>query len=168
MKASSWIASLALIGVVVAAGLGLAAWKKSHIKAAADEAAMMPEPMETVIVQTARTVEHRRTTSAVGTVLALRSVVLQNELPGVVKEVDLTPGKIVEKGAELVVLDHSVEQAELKAQEAQAHLAEASLRRVRKLDVSNATSNDQPAQSMRSPASGKWPDTDINKPATVL
>ncbi|MGL5020323.1 MAG: efflux RND transporter periplasmic adaptor subunit, partial [Luteolibacter sp.] len=147
MKASSWIASLALIGVVVAAGLGLAAWKRSDIKAAADEAAMMPEPMETVFVQSARTVEHRRTTNAVGTVLALRSVVLQNELPGVVKEVDLTPGKIVEKGTELVVLDHSVEQAELKAQEAQAHLAEASLRRVRTLDTSNATSKQEVDQA---------------------
>jgi RND family efflux transporter MFP subunit len=147
MKASSWIASLGLIGVVVAAGLGLAVWKKSEIKAAADEAAMMPEPMETVIVQAARTVEYRRTTSAVGTVLALRSVVLQNELPGVVKQVDLTPGKIVEKDAELVVLDHSVEQAELKAQEAQASLAETTLRRVKNLDSSNATSKQEVDQA---------------------
>jgi membrane fusion protein (multidrug efflux system) len=147
MKASSWIASLALIGVVVAAGLGLAAWKRSDIKAAADEAAMMPEPMEVVVVRQARTVEHRRTTSTVGTVLALRSVVLQNELPGVVARVDLTPGRIVEKGAELVVLDHSVEQAELKAQEAQASLAEATLRRVRKLDTTNATSKQEVDQA---------------------
>ncbi len=147
MKASSWIASLALIGVVVAAGLGLAAWKKSDIKAAADEAAMMPEPMEAVVVQTARTVEHRRTTNAVGTVSALRSVVLQNELPGVVKEVDLTPGKIVEKDTALVVLDHSVEKAELKAQQALAFLAEATLRRMKKLDVSNATSKQEVEQA---------------------
>ncbi|MGL4398458.1 MAG: efflux RND transporter periplasmic adaptor subunit [Luteolibacter sp.] len=147
MKASSWIASLALIGVVAAAGLGLAAWKKSDIKSAADEAAMMPEPMEAITVRTARTMEHRRTTNAVGTVLALRSVVLQNELPGVVTEVDLTPGKIVEKDAELVVLDHSVEQAELKAQEAEAALAEATLRRVRKLDISNATSKQEVDQA---------------------
>jgi membrane fusion protein (multidrug efflux system) len=147
MKPSSWIASLALVGVVVAAGLGLAAWKKSEIKAAADEAALMPEPMEAVIVKEARTIEHRRTTNAVGTVLAMRSVVLQNELPGVVASVDLTPGKIVEKGAELVVLDHSVEQAELKALEAQATLAEATLRRVQRLDTSNATSKQEVDQA---------------------
>jgi len=107
----------------------------------------MPEPMEAVNFQAARTLNHRRTTSAVGTVLALRSVVLQNELPGVVKQVDLTPGKIVDKDAELVVLDHSVEQAELKAQQAQASLAETTLRRVKKLDVSNATSKQEVDQA---------------------
>jgi membrane fusion protein (multidrug efflux system) len=101
---------------------------------------MMPEPMEAVVVQQSREVEHRRTTNAVGTVLALRSVMLKNELPGVVKRVDLTPGKIVEEGAELVVLDTTVEEAELKAQEAQASLAEATLKRLTALDTSNATS----------------------------
>ena len=107
---------------------------------AAAEAAMMPEPLEAVIVQAAREVEHRRATHAVGTVLALRSVMLKNELPGVVKRVDLTPGKIVEEGAELVVLDTTVEEAELKAQEAHASLAESTLKRLTALDTSNATS----------------------------
>jgi membrane fusion protein (multidrug efflux system) len=58
----------------------------------------------------------------------------------VVVRVDLTPGKIVEEGAELVALDTSVEEAELKAQEAQAVLAEATLQRTKALDTSNATS----------------------------
>jgi membrane fusion protein (multidrug efflux system) len=121
-------------------GFGLAGWKKSNLAEAAAEAAMMPEPMEAVLLQAAREVEHRRTTNAVGTVLALRSVTLRNELPGVVQRVDLTPGKIVEEGAELVALDTSVEEAELKAQEAQASLAEATLQRLTALDTSNATS----------------------------
>jgi membrane fusion protein (multidrug efflux system) len=124
----------------VGIGFGLAALKKSHMAEAAAEAAMMPEPMEVVMVQPAREVEHRRSTNAVGTVLALRSVMLKNELPGVVKRVDLTPGKIVEEGAELVVLDTTVEEAELKAQEAQASLADATLKRLTALDTSNATS----------------------------
>jgi membrane fusion protein (multidrug efflux system) len=140
MKAAPWIASFGLIGAVVGIGFGLAALKKSHMAEAAAEAAMMPEPMEAVIVQAAREVEHRRVTNAVGTVLALRSVMLKNELPGVVKRVDLTPGKIVEEGAELVVLDTTVEEAELKAQEAQASLAEATLLRIKALDTSDATS----------------------------
>ena len=140
MKAAPWIASFGLIGAVAGIGFALAALKKSNMAEAAAEAAMMPEPMEAVIVQAAREVEHRRTTNAVGTVLALRSVMLKNELPGVVKRVDLTPGKIVEEGAELVVLDTTVEEAELKAQEAQASLAEATLKRLTALDTSNATS----------------------------
>lgn len=140
MKAAPWIASIGLIGVLAGVGFGVAALKKSHLAEAAAEAAMMPEPMEAVMVQPAREVEHRRSTNAVGTVLALRSVMLKNELPGVVKRVDLTPGKIVEEGSELVVLDTTVEEAELKAQEAQASLADATLKRLTALDTSNATS----------------------------
>lgn len=140
MKAAPWIASFGLIGAVVGVGFGVAALKRSRMADAAAEAAMMPEPMEAVIVEAAREVEHRRTTNAVGTVLALRSVMLKNELPGVVKRVDLTPGKIVEEGTELVVLDTAVEEAELKAQEAQAALAEATLQRIMALDTSDATS----------------------------
>jgi membrane fusion protein (multidrug efflux system) len=140
MKATPWIASFGLIGAVLGVGFGVAALKKSHMNEAAAEAAMMPEPMEAVVVQAAREVEFRRTTNAVGTVLALRSVTLRNELPGLVKRVDLTPGKIVEEGTELVVLDTAVEEAELKAQQAQAELAEATLQRIKALDTSDATS----------------------------
>jgi membrane fusion protein (multidrug efflux system) len=140
MKASQWIGSLVLIAAVAGAGMGLTAWKKADQKKAAEEAAMMPEPMEAVIVKPAREIEHRRTTTAVGTVLALRSVTLQNELAGTVARVDLTPGKVVEAGAELVALDVSVEEAELKAQEAQAALADTTLKRVESLTTNSATS----------------------------
>lgn len=140
MKASQWIGSLVLIGAVAGTCFGLAAWKKADMQQAADMAAMMPEPMEAVVVTRAREIEHRRTTTAVGTVLALRSVTLRNELPGTVERVDLTPGKIVEAGTELVALDVSVEEAELKAQAAQAALAEATLRRVESLASSSASS----------------------------
>ena len=95
MKASQWIGSLALVGAVAAVGVGLAAWKRADLRKAAEAAAMMPEPMEAVVVTQAREVEHRRTTTAVGSVLALRSVTLRNEIAGTVASVDLTPGKIV-------------------------------------------------------------------------
>ncbi|MCW1885738.1 efflux RND transporter periplasmic adaptor subunit [Luteolibacter flavescens] len=140
MKASHWIGSLVLIGAVAGTGFGLAAWKKADIEESMAEAAMMPEQMEAVIVRPAREVEHRRTTTAVGTVLALRSVTLKNELAGTVERVELTPGKVIDAGTELVALDVSVEEAELKAQQAQAALAEATLRRVESLVSSSATS----------------------------
>jgi len=140
MKASSWIASVGLVGAVLAVGSGLVALKKSRMRQASAEAAMMPEPMEVVVVQAAREVEYRRTTNAVGTVLALRSITLRNELAGRVKRVELAPGKIVEEGTELVVLDTAVEEAELKSQQAQAVLAEATLQRIKALDTSDATS----------------------------
>ncbi len=95
--------------------------------------------MESVTVDVAKEREHRRTTTSIGTVLALRSVTLRNELPGTVREVALTPGQIVEAGTILVALDVSVEEAELKAQEAQAVLAETVLRRTERLDRSRVT-----------------------------
>lgn len=140
MKTSQWIASIGLIAAVVAAGAGLAAKKKADIQQSIAEAAMMPEQMEAVVVQTAREVEHRRTTTAVGSVLALRSVTLKNELAGTVAKVDLTPGKVVDAGEVLVALDVSVEEAELRALEAQAALTETNLKRVDTLAISSASS----------------------------
>jgi RND family efflux transporter MFP subunit len=140
MKAFQWIASLGLISAVAAGGVGLATWKRNDLRKAAEEAAMMPEQMEAVVVAQAREVEYRKTTTAVGSVLALRSVTLSNEVPGTVASVDLTPGKIVEAGAVLVALDTSVEEAELRALEAQAALAQATLSRVETLATSSASS----------------------------
>src|SRR5262249_13787144 len=68
--------------------------------------------------------EHRETTTSIGTVIALRSITLRNELAGTVRRVALVPGAIVETGQVLVALDVSVEDAELKALEAQAALSE--------------------------------------------
>ena len=123
----------------MASGIGLAAWKYVSIQEANAAAANQPEPMESVSVAVAEEREHRKTTTAIGTVLALRSVTLRNELPGTVREVALTPGQIVEAGTVLVALDVSVEEAELKAAEAQAALAETVLKRTQRLDESRVT-----------------------------
>ncbi len=138
MKASSWIVSLTLIGALAAGGVGLAAWKRADIKKSAAAAASMPEPMESITTSPAGEVEYRNTTVAVGTVFALRSVTLRNELAGTVVKADLTPGKIVEEGAVLIALDISVEQAELQAQEAQVALAETTLKRTQRLSSQDA------------------------------
>ena len=119
-----------LLGGLLAASLALAAWKESSQDAAAAAAASLPEPAEAVTVATGRPREHVRTTSAIGTVLALRSVTLRNELAGTVARVDLSPGALVEAGAVLVALDVDVEQAELAAQQAQVDLARTVLGRI--------------------------------------
>jgi RND family efflux transporter MFP subunit len=139
MKYRGWIGSLVLLASVIAVGFGLAAWKYSSIQESNAASANQPEPMESVAVAVAREREYRDTTTSIGTVLALRSVTLRNELPGTVREVALTPGQIVEAGTVLVALDLSVEEAELKAQEAQAALAETTLRRTERLDRSRVT-----------------------------
>ena len=90
--------------------------------------------MESVTVAVAKEIEHRQTTTSIGTVLALRSITLRNELPGTVRQVRLTPGQVVDAGMVLVALDVSVEEAELKAQEAQAALARTVLDRRTELE----------------------------------
>jgi membrane fusion protein (multidrug efflux system) len=98
------------------------------------------EPVESVTVAVAKEVDHRQTTTSIGTIIALRSITLRNELPGTVSRVSLTPGQIVDAGTVLVTLDVAVEEAELKAQEAQAVLAETTLDRMQRASVNRAAS----------------------------
>ena len=95
--------------------------------------------MELVNAAVAEVREHRETSTAIGTVLALRSVSLRNEVAGTVRRANLSPGQIVEPGAVLVALDVSVEQAELEALEAQAALAQTILVRQERLIAERAS-----------------------------
>lgn len=137
----TWIASSALLAVVLATGAGLAAWKVSSARAADDLARSKPEPAETVAVATARPRDHRDTVTSIGTVLATRSITVRNELAGTVSDVALTPGKVVEAGTVLVRLDVSVEQAEARAQQAQAALARSLLDRNQRAQQKRAVSD---------------------------
>jgi membrane fusion protein, multidrug efflux system len=137
------IGSSLLLVTVVATGGGLAAWKHASIEEADAASANQPEPMESVTAAVATEREHRQTTTSIGTVLALRSISLRNELPGTVHHIMLTPGKIVDPGTVLVALDVSVEEAELKAQQAQAALAETVLGRARRLIENRAASEEE-------------------------
>ena len=132
-KRKKGLGSVLVIVAVVAVAGGLAAWKHSNLKAATAASANQPEPVEAVTAATAVERSHRETATAIGTVLALRSVTLRNEVPGTVREVRLTPGQIVEAGTVLIALDVSVEESELKALEAQAALARTTLERVQRL-----------------------------------
>ncbi|HJT21605.1 MAG TPA: efflux RND transporter periplasmic adaptor subunit [Nitrospira sp.] len=143
MNHRSWIGSTLLIVMVIAAGLSLAAWKYSSIEGTIAASLHQPEPMESVAAALAREIEHRPTTTSIGTVLALRSISLRNELPGTVRHVRLVPGQIVETGTLLVALDVSVEEAELKAQEAQAALAKTVFDRRRHLSQDLATAREE-------------------------
>jgi membrane fusion protein, multidrug efflux system len=134
------IASVALIAIVIAGAGALGLWKQAAIRTANASAANQPEPMESVMAATAADRPHRPTTTAIGTVIALRSITLRNELAGTVRRVNLTPGQIVEPGTVLVGLDVSVEEAELKSLQAQAQLAEVSLARMQRMTEQRAAS----------------------------
>jgi len=142
MNRRGWFGSL-LLFVIIAIGAGLGMWKYESIQASAEASANQPEPMESIMVAAAREIEHRQTTTSIGTVLALQSITLKNELPGTVRHVTLTPGQIVDKGTLLVALDVSVEEAELKAQEAQAALAKSVLNRRHNLNQELATTQEE-------------------------
>jgi membrane fusion protein (multidrug efflux system) len=140
MTRRAWIGSVLLLAAVAGLAGGLAAWKRAAMREAAAASAKQPEPMESVTVAVAKPYQHRQTATSIGTVLALRSITLRNELAGTVRQVLFTPGQVVEVGAVLVTLDVSVEEAELKAQEAQAAVAETLLRRVQRASETRAAS----------------------------
>lgn len=127
-----WGGSLAVVAATLAVLAGLGWWKYSQIRAAMQ---MGPPPVTPVYVglTTVKTVTHRNMTTAVGTILAPRSITLNNELAGTVAEVLFEPGSIVEEGQVLVRLDTSVEQAQLEASLAREKFATAALLRNRPL-----------------------------------
>src|SRR5881628_7810 len=115
--------STILLVTLLVTGGGLAAWKSASIRSANAAAAHQPEPIESITAAVAEQRSYRPTTTSIGTVLALNSITLRNELPGTVRQVMLVPGQIVEPGTILVALDVAVEAADLEAQTAQADAA---------------------------------------------
>lgn len=77
---------------------------------------------------------------AIGTLVAERGVTLTAELPGKVREIAFQSGASVRKGAPLVRLDTSTEEAQLAAAAADHALAKLSLERARMLRESESTS----------------------------
>jgi membrane fusion protein (multidrug efflux system) len=143
-----WIGSASLVGIIALTAVGLTAWKTTAIRAADAAAATQPEPVETVTTAVAVERPYHETTTSIGTVLALRSITLRNEVAGLVREVSLAPGSVVEAGDVLVALDVSVEEAELAALEAHASLAETTLGRLERLMQDGAASEEEVDQAL--------------------
>jgi membrane fusion protein (multidrug efflux system) len=137
---ASRLRSFALIAVLLATAILLGAWKYNAVRSAEAASANQPEPTETVAAAVAVARPHQESASAIGTVLAPRSITLRNEVAGTVHFVSLQPGQVVNAGEVLVALDVSVESAELRAQEAQARLAQTSLERVDRMATRGAAS----------------------------
>ena len=142
-RSPSTVGAAVLLVTVLGSGGALAAWKGASMKDSAAASAHQPEPMESVTAAIATTREYQGSASSIGTVLALQSVTLRNELAGTVRQVALVPGRIVEPGTVLVALDVSVEQAELEAQKAQLALTETTLNRLQRLLEPQAVSAEE-------------------------
>jgi hypothetical protein len=111
MKARVVIASSLLLLLVVGTFAGLALWRRHRDQVEAAATAAMPEPSESVVLASASELPFQRSVTAIGTVIALQSVTLRNEMAGTVREVKLVSGQVVEAGDLLVALDVSVEEA---------------------------------------------------------
>lgn len=135
-----WAQSAVLLATIAATGGVLVAWKYASARESTANAANQPEQMESVTAVVATEREHRQTTTSIGTVLALRSITLRNELPGTVRYAKLTPGHVVEAGTVLIALDVSVEEAELEALKAQADLAQSLFTRMDRMAQRSAAS----------------------------
>ena len=126
MKASTIIAGVVLfLGLGLGIG-GLALHKKRAIEAAS-QGGPAYEPMEAVDIVEVGQGPWQPTADLVGTVFAIRSVKVSNELAGVVTSVGFNSGVIVEKGQPIVTLDDATDRADLEAAKAAVRVAEANM-----------------------------------------
>lgn len=129
-KRKLWIAVVAGLFVVAAALTGVKAMQIGAMIKAGKSFAPPPEPVATAQVQAT---EWQGSHPAIGTLVAVHSVIVASELPGTVREIFFDSGAAVRRGAELVKLDTSVEEAQLNASAADATLARQTLERTRHL-----------------------------------
>ncbi|MFZ4575574.1 MAG: efflux RND transporter periplasmic adaptor subunit [Phycisphaerales bacterium] len=121
MKAKPVIATILILLALGAAPFGVRLVKA---RLAAGGAPQMGEPAFAVETTAARSVQWQPRADLVGTVIALRSIVLSNEVEGVVTQVGFETGSIVEEGQVVIVLDSSIEQADLEAARANVRVSE--------------------------------------------
>lgn len=125
MTRSSVIAAALLFVVIAAVGVGLGLYKYRALHP--EGPAAMWEPSEAVQVVAAREVEWFPTADLVGTVFSLRSVRVNNELAGTIREVSFESGGIVEQGQALLTLDDTTDRADLALAEAGVRVAVANV-----------------------------------------
>jgi membrane fusion protein (multidrug efflux system) len=134
--------TLAIVVVLAALG-GLGAVKALQIGTLIKAGQSFRPPPETISSAVARTEKWQATVGAVGSITTSQGVNVVAEMPGSVTEIAFESGALVEKGALLVRLDTSSEEAQLRALEAQTDLARINAERARKLRVENTVSQSE-------------------------
>jgi membrane fusion protein, multidrug efflux system len=127
---ASLLVFIATIGVV----------KFLQIRAAIAQGAAFRMPPEAVTTIVAGQDEWEASLEAIGTVTAVRGVVVSADLPGMVASLTFDSGERVRAGEVLVTLDTKQEKAQLAAAEAQRDLTRISLERIRGLRAKGVTS----------------------------
>lgn len=124
---------LAVVGVLA----GVKVTQIGKMIAAGKSFSPPPEAVSTAQVQV---YDWRATRAAIGTLVAVRAVTVGAELTGTIREIHFDSGASVRKGAVLVKLDTSTEEAQLASAEAEAALAKLNLDRARSLRAGEANS----------------------------
>jgi membrane fusion protein (multidrug efflux system) len=132
MKTNKRIKVFAIIGLVVLVAV-LVGTKVLQIGTMINVGKSFVPPPESVASAKAEAAQWESARSAIGTLVAVRGVSLAAEVPGRVTEISFDSGTSVKKGAVLVRLDTSTEQAQLQSAKADAKLAGLALSRSRKL-----------------------------------
>ncbi len=129
-KTKQRIAVIVGILAVVAILVGIKAGQIVTMVRAGESFVPPPEAVTSAKVETG---QWEATRAAIGSLVAVRGVTLGSELPGLVREIAFESGTSVKRGAVLVKLDTSAEEAQLDAAVADASLAKLNLGRTRKL-----------------------------------
>jgi membrane fusion protein (multidrug efflux system) len=130
------IAIASLIAVVLA----LVGIKAAQIFLLVKAGKSFVPPPESVTTAKAEATEWQAVRPAIGTLVAVRGVTLGAEITGTVREILFDNGTFVKKGAVLVRLDTSTEQAQLESARADAELAAVTLKRHRELQPGGVSS----------------------------
>jgi len=136
-KRTTWIIAIVGLLAVVALLVGIKGGQIKVMINAGKSFAIPPEAVTSAKVEAAQWESAR---SAVATLVAVHSVTVSSELPGLVRKIGFDSGAYVRRGEVMVQLDTSTEEAQLAAARADAELAKATLERSRRLRKSDFTS----------------------------
>jgi membrane fusion protein, multidrug efflux system len=119
---------------------GLAGVKALQIKKLIDSGKSYAPPPESVSSAVVREDKWQGTLTAIGSIAAVQGVTVTPEIPGLIREINFESGATVAQDDVLVRLDTSLEEAQLRALEAQEELARLNLNRERTLRSQNMVS----------------------------
>ena len=125
-----WI--VLVVGILLVVGV-LAGVKAGQIVTMVRAGEAFAPPPESITAAKVAAAEWEATRSAVGSLVAVRGVTLGSEVAGTVREIGFESGTLVKRGAVLVKLDTSAEEAQLASASADEALAKITLQRARQL-----------------------------------
>lgn len=136
-KGKVWIAAIVGLVVVIVALVGVKVGQIRAMIAAGQSFVPPPEAVTTAKVASSLWQSRR---AAIGSLVAVHDVTLGAEVPGMIREVAFDSGRMVKRGAVMVKLDTTNEEAQLAAALADAELAKTALERARALRKGGANS----------------------------